>query len=117
MAVGASRMREKGHHGLLRIYIHGGKKASNLGLNEAYCIGPSYYAAYIKTYNSKAEDFDSHYFDSQYFDDELLPILKEYVRGRKNVDSFIKKCKEAFVGKKEKTAEGNKTEEVTDNEG
>ncbi len=56
------------------------------GLNDAYHIGPSYFA-----------DFGAETDAGTYFDAELRSILMQYVLGRNDADEFVKKCREAFT--------------------
>ena len=63
-------------------------EGKQFGLNEDYHIGPAYYKHYTKAKNKE-----------EYFENYLEPILREYVRGRKedNVKKFIENCKTSFI--------------------
>lgn len=60
-------------------------------LGEDFQLGQSYFA------NMTKQDIDD---SNNYFESELLPILKEYVRGRntEKINEFIEACGKAFIG-------------------
>lgn len=60
-------------------------------LGEDFQLGQSYFA------NMTNQDIDD---SNNYFESELLPILKEYVRGRntEKINEFIEACGKAFIG-------------------
>lgn len=70
----------------------GGKR---FGLDEAYHLSHSY----LKSYDSKRSLDDNK---SEIWENRIMPILKEYCRGKKNVENFIEECSNRFMGKMER---------------
>ena len=65
---------------------------SKFGLTEAYHIGPAYFKQLdVSDYEHSLKDI---------FEDNIVSILKEYTRGRKqeDVDSLVEACRQALLG-------------------
>jgi len=65
---------------------------NEMGLTDAYCIGPAYFKNFKKMDGSNKVKIENIY------KFEIEPTLKEYVRGRNqtDVEIFLSKCKERF---------------------
>ena len=65
---------------------------ANMGLTDAYHIGPAYFKELVKVSDSDVEDALKGIFENR-----IEPILREYTRGRKNgVEELISGCKVAL---------------------
>lgn len=70
---------------------------ANIGLGEAYHIGPAYFKEVVKADDSTVEKILKDAFDNR-----IEPILREYSRGRKSdiVENLIKGCRGELLNKK-----------------
>ena len=65
---------------------------SNMGLTEAYHIGPAYFKELVKVSDGEVEDTLTTVFENR-----IEPILREYTRGRKTgVEDLISGCRKSL---------------------
>ena len=64
-----------------------GKDQVSLGLNEHYCIGPSYFAK-IKLYLDSKDNYA--YARKKVWDNHIIQILNEYVKGKRKLPVYYK---------------------------
>lgn len=65
---------------------------ANMGLTEAYHIGPAYFKELVRVSDNDVDDILKAVYENR-----IEPILREYTRGRKNgVEDLFSKCKVAL---------------------